>query len=111
VARAIIRACYTPATSTFKSRKALALTSRAVTNSFIGAFTVKVCFVPTVDVVCASKTVTDVVLFSLQPVSILVVNLLISVDLVVGIDVPQTTVNEGSSKIAKTVGAIVTEEV
>jgi hypothetical protein len=69
----------TSATFAFETRKACALTSRAITNSLVTALTVEVCLIPFLFVVGTRETVCVVVLFTHETIVVLVLDLLVCV--------------------------------
>merc|ERR1719237_363402 len=87
MATATVRAGDTAATLTFETRETCTLTSCAIANALVTALAVEVGLIPGFRVVFTGQTVSSIVLFANETVCVLVLDLLVSVNLVVGINV------------------------
>jgi hypothetical protein len=101
----------TPATLAFKTRETRTLSSAAIANSLVTALAVEVSLVPGLGVVITSETVCSVVLFTNKTVGVLILDLLIRVDLVIGVDITKWRVDKRFSVQTQTIGAVVSQKV
>jgi len=107
---AVIWARLTSATSTLETGEAFAFASGSVANTLVGAFAVEMGFVPFCGVDVTSQTVVGVVLFSDGGVVVVEVDLLISVNALVSVNVTKRRVDEGVATVAKTFSTVIANE-
>jgi hypothetical protein len=93
----------TSATLTFETRETRTLASAAITNSLVTALAVEVSLVPRLGVVLTSETVSGIVLFANETVGVLVLDLLVRVDPVIGVNITKWRVDERFSVQAQTI--------
>jgi len=108
---AAVRTGDTSATLAFESRETRTLTGRAIANSFVAALAVEVGLIPGKLIVRTGETVRVIVLFANKAVGVLVLNLLVCVDSVVGIDVAERRVDKRFAVQAQALRAIISQEV
>jgi len=93
----------TSATLTFETRETRTLASAAIANSLVAALAVEVSLVPCRFVVLTSETVSGIVLFANETVGVLVLDLLVRVDPVIGVNITKWRVDERFSIQAQTI--------
>jgi hypothetical protein len=100
---AAVGARNTSATLTFESREACTLASGAITNALVAALAVEVSLVPCYGVVLTSETISGIVLFTNETVGVLVLDLLVRVNRVIGVDITKWTIDERFTEQAQTI--------
>jgi hypothetical protein len=93
----------TSATLAFETRETRTLASAAIANSLVAALAVEVSLVPCRFVVLTSETVSGIVLFANETVGVLVLDLLVRVDPVIGVNITKWRVDERFSIQAQTI--------